>query len=187
MKKQKAFTLVEVLIVMGILIILIGAAIMISRSAIRRANKIEHQDAVRNIEAGLIQFKNENKVVPRVGDTCAYCYESEVVAKMLGYSGGNGEIEEFLDESPFQGGSDATYYYATDDIGQFFVVCVSFGGVDDESELGYYCTGTGIGFIPENQPITKNEIEGDDMYHRNIMNDLMDDADWERDEGFINR
>jgi type II secretory pathway pseudopilin PulG len=184
MKKQKAFTLIEVLLVMGILIILIGVGITAARWAIRRSNRIEHMDAARNLEAALIRFKNENNTLPRVANGCMACYENEAIAKLLGYSNGEGELLEYLDETPFNGGGDTTYSYATDDLGQFFVVCVSLGNIDDEDHLGYYCTGTGIGFVPEGYPVTRGEIEPDDDYNRGSIHDRMDDSDWRRDDGF---
>ena len=179
MKKFKSFTLIELLIVMGILVILIGTAIITARFAIRRSQKIFHMSAAEALEKTLLSFKNENKYIPRMG-SCSSCVTEEFFAYSLGYKGSNSMLLEYLDQVPFDGGADATYYYATDDIGQFFVVCVSLGGIDDENQLGYYCTGTGIGFVPEGNPITKQELGPDAS---SIINS-MDDSDWEKDSGF---
>ncbi|MDD3474956.1 MAG: type II secretion system protein [Candidatus Dojkabacteria bacterium] len=179
MKKVKSFTLIELLIVMGILVILIGTAIITARYAIQRSQKIFHMAAAEELEQALLSYKNENKYVPRMG-SCSSCVVEEFFAYSLGYKGTNAMLLEYIEETPFDGGSDATYYYATDDIGQFFVVCVSLGGIDDENQLGYYCTGTGIGFVPEGNPITKQELGPDAA---TIIN-TMDDSDWEKDTGF---
>ena len=181
MKKTKSFTLIEVLIVMGIIIILIGTGIIAARYATRRSQRIFHMSAAEELEQTLLKYKNEHKYIPRMGN-CSTCVEEEFFAYALGYKGSNAMLLEFLEETPFDGGGDATYYYATDDIGQFFVVCVSLGGIDDENQLGYYCTGTGIGFVPEGNPINKQELENNDQ-NNTIINSL-DDSDWEKDTGF---
>ena len=182
MKKVRAFTLIELLIVMGILIILIGLSMIVARFAIRRSNEVHHMSAVEELERTLLRFRNENGYVPQIGE-CSTCIEEEFFAYSLGYKGDNPVLREFIEEFPFDGGTDATYYYATDDLGQFFVVCVSLGGVDDSSHFGYYCTGTGIGFVPEGDPITKQHIEEDDIAQRTVING-MDDSDWDLNSGF---
>lgn len=183
-RKLKAFTLIEMLIVMGILVLLISVSVIVARYAIRRSNIVHHMSAAQDIERALLRFKNEEKYVPQVG-TCGTCIEDEFFAYSLGYKGNNAVLKEYLEEFPFDGGGDATYYYATDDIGQFFVVCVSLGGIDDESHLGYYCTGTGIGFVPEGNPIQSENIEPDDMGQIAVING-MDDSDWDLNSGFAN-
>ena len=177
MKKIKGFTLIELLIVMGILVILISISISVGRYAIRRSNMIQHMSAAQELERVLVKYKVENKEVPEVT-------QEEFFAYSLGYSdSGENMLEEFLEE-PFDGGTDATYYYGTDELGQFFVVCVSLGGIDDEAGLGYYCTGTGIGFVPEDGdygPITKENIDATDPEDQNQVATVnsMDDSDWE--------
>jgi hypothetical protein len=148
-------------------------------------------DSARNLEAALLTFKNEKGFVPKVlvcgADNPPSCYANEFFSKALGDAAGASDIlSEYLEEAPFEGGTDATYYYTTDRQGQFFVICVSLGGFDDENEWGYYCTGTGIGFLPAqgaDGPITKEEIEPDDLRHvRIIQGDNVDDSDWYKDE-----
>lgn len=191
MKRIKAFTLVEMLIVMGIIVILIGTALMVSRWAIRRSNKISHMDAVRNLEAALLTYRNENGYIPKVllcgADNPPSCYADEFFTKALGDATGSDDIiSQYLEEKPFDGGTDATYYYTTDSQGQLFVVCASLGGFDDENEWGYYCRGSGLGALPStgaDGPITKEEIEPDDLRHvRIIQGDNVDDSDWYKDE-----
>jgi len=175
MKKTKGFTLIEVLIVMGILIILIGLAISVGRWALRRSNRIQHMDAARALERTLLRYKNEEGYVPKCISSSNCQPEQEFFANTLGYTEEEPILKEYLETVPFDGGTDATYYYATDDLGQFFVICVSFGGIDDENDFGGYCTGTGIGFVPESRPVPKQELEPEDIewYLAGI-----DDSDW---------
>jgi prepilin-type N-terminal cleavage/methylation domain-containing protein len=187
MKKTKGFTLIELLIVMGILVILIGISVTVGRWAIRRSNRIEHMDAVRNLEVALLSFKNENGFVPKVlwcgADNAPVCYSEEFFRKAFKGTDDLPDIlTEYLEQSPFNGGGDATYYYTTDDLGQYFIICVSLGGQDDEYEGGFYCSGAGLGFLPEGSPITKQEIEPDDPQAGIIVGDYFDDSDWYKDE-----
>jgi hypothetical protein len=168
---------------MGILIILISVGIMVGRWAIRRANKLDHMNAARKLETALLAFKNENKFVPKVGNCSPIndpvCYESELFSEILGFKTTPDYLSEYLEEKPFNGGTDATYYYTSDSQGQFFIVCVSLGGEDDENNWGFYCTGTGIGFLPEENPITKEEIEPEDTQQSAIiLGSSFDDSDW---------
>ncbi len=183
-RKLRAFTLIELLLVMGILVILIGMSIIVARASVRKSTQVHHMSAAEELERVLINYKNKNKEVPQIG-TCGNCIEEELFAYGLGYKGSDPILKEFIEEFPFDGGSDATYYYATDDIGQFFVVCVSLGGIDDENHFGYYCTGSGIGFVPESSPITTQNIDPENEQQINIING-MDDSDWDLSSGFAN-
>jgi prepilin-type N-terminal cleavage/methylation domain-containing protein len=180
----KAFTLIELLIVMGILVILIGLSITVARYSIRRASTIHHMDAARELESALLKFKNENGYVPQIG-SCASCFEQDFFGYTLGYLGEEAVLREYVEQWPFDGGTDTTFYYDTDDLGQFFVVCVSLGGIDGDGNLGYYCTGTGIGFVPEGAPVENQNIDAEDATSINIIRG-MDDSDWYKDSGFGN-
>ena len=142
MKKQlKAFTLVEMLIVMGIIVILMAVGIASGRAALRNANKIEHQNAAEQIYQALQGYYADNREYPA---------DMNVEALM-----GDTVLGEYIDE--FDGGSEAHYGYAVDSTQQEFLVCVTLGGADDESHLGVYCTGNGIGSI--NAAITEKLTE----------------------------
>jgi type II secretory pathway pseudopilin PulG len=133
-KSYEAFTLVEMLIVMGIIIILMAVGIASGRFAIQRANKIEHQNAADQIYQAAQSYYTDNREFPYSATAGAMS-----PATLLGAGGG---LAEYIDE--FDGGSDATYTIAIDSTGQEIIVCVSLGGHDDENELGYYCTGNGL-------------------------------------------
>lgn len=184
-KKYKGFTLVEMLIVMGILVILMAVGIAVGRFVIRRATIIEHQAAVDEIYRGLLKFKQDNKEYPQIG-SCYNCVDEQVLAEILGFKGENYLLENYIEEKPFNGGGDATYYYYVDPSdAQLVIVCVSLGGFDDENLLGYYCNGDGIGYLPYNQPLGNKQIpnETEDPYSVNIIRGF-DASDWYKDTGF---
>ena len=187
-KRYQAFTLVEILIVMGILIILLGVGISIGRYAIRQSQDVHHRDAARGLYAALVKYKNINRQYPRIG-SCSNCIEEEFFAYALGFKGVADDhiLKPYLeDESMFDGGSDATYYYGVDDEdAQVVIVCVSFGGIDDENERGFFCTGDGLGYLPPENPIRVGEIESQadgDIYAPIVKG--LDDSDWNKDGGF---
>jgi len=171
-KKYKAFTLVEMLIVMGILIVLISIGVMVGRFAIQKSQDIKHKDAAKILYG-----------------SCSECIEREFFAYALGYNGtpDNYILKEYVNDGTiFDGGTDATYYYAVDSIDQrFVVVCVSLGGIDDENERGFFCTGDGIGILPEISPVTDTDIgaqsTGDSLA---TIVKSMDNSDWRNEDGF---
>ena len=178
MKKYTAFTLIEMLIVMGIIMILIGVGVSLSRWAIQRASRIEHQNAAENLYSAIVKFKNEEGYFPMFGSG-GLRIEEEFFAYALGYRGNNPVLSPYLSQEEFEGGIDATYYYDVDDIdGQVALVCVSFGGWDDEGDKGFYCTGNGIGYLPTTGAIriTQQEIEADSPMVPIVRS--LDDSDW---------
>lgn len=188
MKKYKAFTLVEMLIVMGILIVLMAIGILVGRYAIQKAQDVKHQDAANALYSALVKYKLDNKKYPMIG-SCSGCIEKELFAYALGYNGtpSNYILKKYTDEdSKFDGGSDTTYYYSVDPIDQqTALVCVSLGGIDDERERGFYCTGDGLGTLPEGTPITDRNVgsqtSGDPLA---IIVKSMDNSDWHSSDGF---
>jgi len=64
-KKYKSFTLVEVLVVMGILIVLTSVGIAVGRFATQRSQDISHRDAAKTLYQALVEFKLENGYYPR--------------------------------------------------------------------------------------------------------------------------
>jgi type II secretory pathway pseudopilin PulG len=126
-KRFKAFTLVEMLIVMGIIIILMAVGIASGRYALQRANRIEHENAAEQIYQALMSYYSDMRQFP----------DEESPSSLIGTT-----LAEHIDN--FDGGSAATYIYDVDDTNQVFLVCVSLGGLDDAGEQGYYCTGNGI-------------------------------------------
>lgn len=185
MKKYKAFTLVEMLIVMGIIVILMAIGIAVGRYAIARSNRIQHQNAADELYRGLLNFKNDNGYYPEIGN-CSSCIGEQFFAEVMGYRGTKNYLEKYISRGNFDGGTDATYYYYVDPAdAQFSIVCVSLGGMDDESKLGYYCVGDGIGLLPREEPINGKQIASEDE-DRDMVNVIrgFDQSDWKNDSGF---
>ena len=132
-KSYKAFTFVEMLIVMGILIILMVIGIAAGRYAINRANRVAHQNAADQLYQTLQAYYTENRQFP----------EAELLEDMLSEGG---TLYEYT-EGDFNGGAPATYHYFAQEgtVRQAVLVCVTLGGHDDELKRGIYCTGNGFG------------------------------------------
>ncbi len=131
MKKYSGFTLIEMLIVMGIIIILMAAGIAGGRFALQRANRIQKQSAVDNIEQALWGYYSDYRKYP----------DATSPANLLG---SGGDLAEYIDAGQFDGGADGTFYYFVSAIGQEFAVCTSLGGFGDEQGFGIYCAGNGM-------------------------------------------
>ena len=183
MKKYTAFTLIEMLIVMGIIMILIGVGTAMSRWSIQRAGIIEHQDAAEELYSALVKYRNDEGYFPLLGSGGTRI-EEEFFAYAMGYRGNNAVLLPYLSQEEFKGGTDATYYYAVDDAdGQTVVVCVSLGGIDDEGDKGFYCTGNGIGYLPAGSfPITQQDIDPETPLANTVKS--LDNSDWVNNAGF---
>jgi type II secretory pathway pseudopilin PulG len=144
-KRFKAFTLVEMLIVMGIIIILMTVGITAGRYAINRANDVAHQNAVDNFYTAAQAFYADNRKFPvpvagigfeeMLTDTTTVGYEAYYIG-------------EYMEEGAFDGGTEATFYYDTDDLAQEVVICVSLFGqaTAANGRLGdFYCNGNAFG------------------------------------------
>lgn len=152
-RKYKGFTLVEMLIVMGILAILMVLGITVGRFAIQRANRIAHQGAVDQLDQAMQAFYTVNRKYPSDTDCASMNTLLTNSSDCLG---------DFI-EGGWDGGSEATYYYTADSISQSFLVCVSIGGIDDELEQGYYCSGNAWGDSDANATnITTKDVAHDD-------------------------
>lgn len=186
--RYKAFTLIELIVVLGILLILMAIGFAIGRYAIQKSQDTYHQNAVRNLYAALVKYKIDNKAYPELGN-CNGCIEKEFFAYALGYNGTSDQhilVSYLEEEGKFDGGTDATYYYAVDEYDQqFVIVCVSLGGVDDENQRGFYCTGDGIGMLPSDSPILKSDIGSLKSGDPSAISVLgLDDSDWRRRDNF---
>jgi len=160
----EAFTLVEMLIVMGILIILMVIGITAGRFAINRANDVAHQNAVDQIYQGLQAYYTDNRVFP--GDVCGLAgNEACTVAELIGTTDTPGLLGEYLDQGAFNGGTSATYHYFVEEGAQQSVlVCVTLGGVTGDATLrAVYCNGNGFGVEDLISGITVSTKSMDDI------------------------
>lgn len=140
----EAFTLVEMLIVMGILIILMAVGITAGRFAINRANDVAHQNAADQIYTALQAYYTDNRQFPILSGTTDGVQNGADIGEMVA----TGALSKYLDNGAFNGGTEATYYYITDGSAtgpQTVLVCVSKGGLLDAKHLGIYCNGNGFG------------------------------------------
>jgi type II secretory pathway pseudopilin PulG len=138
-KRFKAFTLVEMLIVMGIIIILMAVGITAGRYAINRANDVAHQNAVDNIYTAVQAYYSDNREFPAITDFDAAL--DNTAETPPDYS-----ITEYMDEGAFDGGTETTYYYVTDSLQQEVLICVSlFGAYNSTRDGDFYCNGNGFG------------------------------------------
>lgn len=144
--KYKAFTLVEMLIVMGILIILMAVGIVAGRFAINRANDISHKNAADQIYTALQSYYTDHREFVDGDNTPAELITDD---NLLG---------SYMDNGAFQGGTAATYYYIVSDNHQIVLICVSKGGIEDDKELGIYCNGNGFGGTLSKENILKNFV-----------------------------
>lgn len=146
-QKYKGFTLVEMLIVMGILSVLMGIGVAVARFAMQRANNIAHQNAVDQLYQAFQSYYTDSRKYPDVSATPGTGIFSSFKAALQ--ENGGGVLDPYVDAS-FDGGSPADFFYYvnTDNANQSFLVCVSFSTDDDEAGLGGYCNGNGFGELP---------------------------------------
>lgn len=133
----KAFTLIEMLIVMGILVILMVVGVAAGRFAIDRANQIAHQNGATQLyEALQSHFTDYGKFPTNTATLAEMTMNTDNVENALG---------KYLDMGSFKGGSEAEYTYFVNTTRQSVVVCVTLGGIDDVTEKGITCVGNGFG------------------------------------------
>ncbi len=127
-KKDKGFTLVELLVVMGIMAVLIAIAVAGLAFAMRRSRNTARQSSVDNLDKALSAYYTENEQYP-TASSMEQLIETE--------------LDEFLEGSWDGGASNSIYCYKPGDDNLLFVVCASqeeFSGDDT-----YFCKGTGMG------------------------------------------
>ena len=135
MKKElRGFTLVELLIVMGILAVLMTIGIAVGRFAIQRANDIQHKSVIEQISQGVVSYYNDHRKYP----------PATGVENVFTPDPTTGSLSPYLDDS-LDGGSPATYYYSTNPTQQSYLICVSLGGLNDTDGFGFVCEGNGYG------------------------------------------
>lgn len=132
-ERYQGFTLVEMLIVMGILIILMAIGTAVGRFAIQRANNIQHNSAADQLSQAIASHYVDKRKYPTV---------AQMNNGSMGLTGTNAPLDTYVD-ADFDGGSDTTFYYFTDSNQQSYLVCVAYG-----EGQGGYCAGNGFGTLP---------------------------------------
>lgn len=151
-RKYSGFTLVEMLIVMGIIIILMVVGITAGRFAINRANDVAHKNAVDQAYVSLQAYYTDEREYPMdsvagvdcAGDPCTF-------AELVGDAETQGLLVPYIDAFSFDGSSISSYFYGVGGDGgnQAVLVCVTLRG-DAAENTGHpdgaiYCAGNGIG------------------------------------------
>jgi len=153
-KKYSGFTLVEMLIVMGIIIILTVIGITAGRFAINRANDVAHRNAVDQVYTSLQAYYTDNRKYP-VKNLEAYSCTGTIctLKELVGDQETEGFLVPYIDAYSFDGGTTATYFYGVGgEAGdQAVLVCVTLRGDAAENykhpEGIVYCAGNGIGVV----------------------------------------
>lgn len=129
--KMSAFTLVEMLLVMAVLIILMGIGVMGGRMIINRANEIKNRDSLGQLNKAALQYYGDNGgVFPSLATP------DEVIS--------TGELSTYLEELSF--GSDSTvYYFVSEDRTKFLFCSTTNGFYDANDDVGVLCEGSGFG------------------------------------------
>jgi len=151
-KKYSGFTLVEMLIVMGIIIILTVVGITAGRFAINRANDVAHRNAVDQVYTSLQAYYTDNRRYPAHNDPVMCGGDTCTVKELVGTPQVvEGTLVPYIDKDSFDGGTTATYFYGVGgDAGdQATLVCVTLRGAAAENvqhpDGAVYCAGNGIG------------------------------------------
>jgi prepilin-type N-terminal cleavage/methylation domain-containing protein len=151
-RRYSGFTLIEMLIVMGIIIILMAVGIAAGRFAINRANDVAHQNAADQLFTAVTSHLTDFRDYPNL---------TNWAEAMDATAGARDTLGKYMTTGEFRGGTDATYYYWTDDSNQAALVCVSLGGHLDADARGFYCTGTGFGHDDVPGGISEKNLAGE--------------------------
>lgn len=145
-RRYEAFTLIEMLVVMGILIILMVVGIAAGRFALFRAADVAHRNAADQLFEGLqAHFVDHRRYphaltgCPEEGQEAGPCNPRALMV--------DGPLSPYLDIGAFNGGSDATFVYFSggDAFNQAALICVTMRG-DWQVNYGHsdgaiYCSG----------------------------------------------
>lgn len=127
-RKEKGFSLVELLVVMGIMAVLIMIAIAGLGFAMRRSRNTARQSAVSNLDKALAAYYTDHQEYPSAADM-EYLVESSLVDYLEGsWDGGSGGSE---------------YCYKTNADNLTYLVCCSQEALTGNGD--YFCKGPGIG------------------------------------------
>lgn len=167
--KYKAFTLTEMLVVMGILVILIALGVATGRVAMDRSNEIEHKNGATKLYQAAQSYYTDNKMFPD---------DTKPIEDMVK----TGELKDYLDMGTFNGGSNASYYYFTNPSQQAVLICVTLGGIADEEQKGVLCVGNGFNepSIEEMGIISQEKLDpkADQVPYDKIIKNFEKRSDW---------
>ncbi len=128
-KDYKAFTLIEMLIVMGILIVLMGAGLAGGRYAIRQAQYTARRSSVKSLEVALISYYAQTRQYPRGDGSTSARTPRRLVST---------DLARYLDGEFDGGGTDGIYYYIAQRNPNRFLICATYTSILAD---GGYCAG----------------------------------------------
>lgn len=153
-KKYSGYTLAEMLIVMGIIIILTVVGITAGRFAINRANDVAHRNAVDQVYTSLQAYYTDEREYPINGIGISNCVGTICSLKeLVGDQDDTGLLVPYIDANSFDGGTTASYFYGVGGDGgnQAVLICVTLRGPSEDNydhpDGAVYCAGNGIGAV----------------------------------------
>jgi prepilin-type N-terminal cleavage/methylation domain-containing protein len=149
LRKQKGFTLVELLIVMAIIAVLVGITIAGLGFAMRRSRNIARMSAMTNLDRAVSSYYSDEREYPANGSAV-----DDMVAS-------DGALYQYL-EGSWETPSGSTYYYLSDaaDNAIYYMFCVNQEQTGTTDEL-YECVGSGIGQTGFPSETSDVDCEGD--------------------------
>jgi type II secretory pathway pseudopilin PulG len=129
-KKYSGFTLVEMLVVMGIIILLMAMGIGGGRLALQSASNITFKSGVKQMQEAALTHYSAKGGYP-AGPT-------NPKTLLTGTGAFTGYVESF------DGGNDTTYFYIVDTAKQSVLICVDLAA-DLAGKKDIYCEGNGFG------------------------------------------
>ncbi|MCB9790677.1 type II secretion system protein [Candidatus Nomurabacteria bacterium] len=173
-KLYKGFTLVELLIVMGIIAVLAVLGVAVARFAIQRANNIQHSDAVDELGNAMQLYYGDKREYPTVAEFTDF--ETAL--------GASGVMGQYIDT--FDAGGTATYYYFVTSDQQKYLLCVSYGGSDDVGNQGGGCSGNGFGDLPTTTTPASNKEMDATVFESIVVNQATSGVsqDWDTANGW---
>ncbi len=130
MKKQyNAFTLIELLIVMAVIVILMGIGLLGGRFVIKRAHKTEHQSVLADVVKATEAYNLDNSAYPVIGSGAGEfaTYDAMMQAyETAGYldhdfSTNHGQSAAFYYVDPAHESNG--YYVCANNTGDSYIVC----------------------------------------------------------------
>jgi type II secretory pathway pseudopilin PulG len=155
-KVYGAFTLVEMLVVMGILIILMVVGISAGSFALNRASDVAHRNAADQLYEGLQAYYVDHRSYPGASECKTVDEDGNILTQDLPCSPealmkDPDMLGKYMDLGAFSGGSGATFLYFVGGPNgdQAVLVCVTMRG-DWKTNVGredsaVYCAGNGFG------------------------------------------
>jgi type II secretory pathway pseudopilin PulG len=144
----KGFTLIEMLIVMGILILLMALGIGGGRLALQNAADVATQGAVKQIYEAAQTYLSKNGAYP----ISAAATSVGTIATTT--------LKDYMES--FDGGNDTSYLYSTDSAGQYILVCAYQGGTHGSGAArSLVCEGNAFGnaTVTGSANLTKKKLD----------------------------